>query len=121
MYSIFRRQKKFFTIKVRPEGSTLFADVRKFLKAENLKPAGVCQNWTVPVHEIMEAAKLANQFMTGPDKQVVGVSQYDLGPQLQKIFRSHSLDRGLGTNRHENRCLYGAMKGLYFSSPGIAL
>ena len=53
------------------------------------------------MHEPVQTAEAADQFMARPDKKVVGVAQNDLSAKLQQVFRGNGLDRTQGTHGHE--------------------
>ena len=81
-------------------------------QAEYLKASGIGQNRALPVHERVQAAELSDQFMTRPDKEMIGVAEDNLGAKLDEIFRGDGLDRRLGADRHENRGCEACHAGL---------
>ena len=103
------------------EGSAFLGDLGEILEAEDLKTAAVGEDGPVPVHEFMQAAEAADQLMAGPDVEMVGVAEDDLGAQLLEVFRGHALDRGLGAHRHEDRGLHRAVQGAHLAAPGRAI
>src|SRR5690606_34001977 len=46
---------------------------------KNLKPARVGQHRTVPVHEAVDAAEFFKHLGTGPQEQVIGIGEQDVG------------------------------------------
>ena len=99
----FRCQKMIGSIQVGLELDAFFADLAQFAQAEYLKSAAVGQNRPLPVHETVQTAQLLHQMMTRAQIKVIGVGQDDLGIDRQQVFRSHGLDRGICSHRHENR------------------
>src|SRR5690606_11467914 len=69
---------------------------------EHLKAARVGENGSVPLHELVQPAHVANEFVAGPEVQVVGVGE-DHGcarraelPRVQRLYcceRSHGHER----------------------------
>ena len=57
-----RRKELFRAVDMRAERHSLLGYLPKLAKAEHLKPAAVCQNSPIPVHELMQAASLADKF-----------------------------------------------------------
>jgi len=85
-----------------------FANLAHLGQAVNLKTAGIGQDRFIPVHEIMQVAMLADNLCAGPQHQVKGIAQYDLGTDVGQFFRCHSFDCAIGADRHEGRCFDGA-------------
>ena len=44
-------------------------------EAEHLKASAVCENGTVPVHELMKSAEFFDYFMSWPEIKMIGVSE----------------------------------------------
>ena len=59
----------------------------------------------MPVHELVKAAGLLYDLMTGSEIEMIGVSQNNLRTQFLHILRLHGLYRGLSAYRHEYRSL----------------
>ena len=54
-------------------------------------------------------AGVGDHALAGPQHEVVGVRQHDLGTYRPEIFDIHGLDRGPGADRHEVRSLHLAV------------
>ncbi len=106
------------TVEMGLEAHPLLVDAAQIPQAEDLKAAAVGQNRPIPVHEAMQSPELANQFMPGAQKQMVGIGQNDLGSDLLEGFGQHPLDRPLGSDRHENRGFHRPPPGLQPPAPG---
>ena len=50
-----------------------------------------------------------DDFRARAQHQMKGVAQYDRGAQTLELLGCHALDRAVGTDRHERRCLDRAM------------
>jgi len=114
----FRAEEQLRAVEVRTEGRPFLGDRRQILEAEDLEAAAVGQDRSGPVHEAVETAEALDQLMAGPDEEMVGVAEDDLGPHLQQILRGHRLDGGLGADRHEDRRLEDAVPGPDLAAPG---
>lgn len=100
-------------VQVRLETHALFIDLAQFAKAEDLKPATVSQDRSVPVHELVQPAEPRHAFVTGAQVQMVGVAEDDLDTDLLQLLRQHPFDRALGADRHEGRCFNPAPACVY--------
>ena len=85
---------------------SLFAQPAQAFQAEDLKPATVGQNRTIPGHETVQSAGLLNPLKPRPQIQMVGVGQDDFGPDFAQFARGHGLDCCLGRHRHEGGGLH---------------
>ncbi|VTR68653.1 hypothetical protein DESC_720031 [Desulfosarcina cetonica] len=95
-----------------------FGELAQLGQGKDLEPAAVGQDGMLPVHEAMQAAKPADDLGTGPQVEVVGVAQDNLGPGGFDFLGAQGLDRRLGADGHENRGLDGAVGGVKCSGPG---
>jgi hypothetical protein len=59
--------------------------------------------------------------MSGAKKEMIRIGQDNLRASLTQFFGCHGLDRGLGTNRHEYRCINPAMGSCQGAEPGRAV
>ena len=98
-------------VEVRAKAYPVFTHPAQVLEAEDLIPTAVSQNRAVPPHEALQPAGLFDEFHAGPQIQVIGVRQYDLGTDLAQLTGGHCLDRPLGCHRHERRSGHGPMSG----------
>jgi hypothetical protein len=63
---------------VRAERHALLADFAKIGQAENLEPARVCEDGSIPLHEPMQPAHAPNGFDSGPQIKMVGIAEQNL-------------------------------------------
>ena len=94
---------------MRLEGGAFLADFCKVPQAEYLEASTVGQNGPFPIHERVEPTETFDQFMTGPNEEMICITENYLGVHLIEIFRGDSLDCGLGAHRHEDRRLDSAL------------
>ena len=64
-----------------------------------------------PIHEPMQPAELRNPLRAGPQHEMVGIGEHDVGPERAHLLWPHGLDRGLGPDRHERRRAHRAVRG----------
>ena len=89
-------------VDVGAEGGAAVGDPHLGGEAEHLEPAGVGEDGPVPAHEPVESAEVADEFVAGPQGEVVGVAEEDLRPGVLDHPRGQPLDRGLGADGHED-------------------
>ncbi len=125
---------------MRAEEYAVFGNFPEVVQAEDLEASGIRQNGARPSHEAMQAAQALNTLVPWPEKQVIGVGENDPGIEIVlEIARGKRFHGRLGTHRHEDRRLDGAVRrmqetgasarfgtrGLYFESepghPGLFL
>jgi len=106
---------------MRFEADTLVRDFSKFGKTENLEAAGVRENRAIPGHEFVKAAHAADEFVAGAQIQVISVAENDFGAELFKRFVAQAFDRGLRTNRHEERCFDSAVRRSQATPPRVLI
>ena len=94
---------------MRAKRDSFFAHSAQLIQAEYLKSTRVRQDGAPPRHELVQPAHPANRLDTGPEIQVVGITQYDLRAQLFENVLRHSLDRRHRSHRHEYRSFAFAM------------
>ncbi len=106
------------TIQVGGEGDAVVPDVAEFREAENLKTPTVREDRSIPSHEAVQPAEVADEFAARPQVQVVGVAKDDLGADFKEVDGGDGLDRSLGADGHEDRGLDGAVKRLEPAAAG---
>src|SRR5688500_2890215 len=71
-------------------------------EAEHLVAAAVGEDRLVPAGELVEAAATRDQFVAGPQHQVIRVAKDDANADLVKMLSSQGFDRALRADRHEH-------------------
>jgi hypothetical protein len=92
--------------------NAVVTNVAQLRQRKHLKSAAVRQDRSIPAHELVESAHVADQFTAWPKVKVIRVSQNDLGPDLLQMQRSERFHRALRSDRHEDRRLNFAMPSL---------
>ena len=107
-------------VQVRAEQHSVFGDPSQRIEAEQLKTARVREDGAVPRHELMEASEFADQLMTGPQEQMIGVGEND--PRVEfigQVALRDALYSCLSAHGHENRGFDGAMCGVKQTGAGV--
>ena len=100
------RQEYFVAVDRRLEAHTLFRELAHACQRENLEATRIRQDRATPVHEFVQPAVLADDRRAGPQHQVEGIAEDDLGTVGGNLFGRDALDRAVGSDGHECRCLY---------------
>ena len=74
-------------------------------EAEDLVAAAVGQDRTPPADEPVQAAAARDQVVAGPQIEMIGVAEQDLGAEPLEIAVRDALDRALRADGHERRRL----------------
>ena len=106
-----RSEKEFAAIEMRPELDTCICNASQFGETEDLEAAAIGQDRLVPVHELVQSAKLLEDIHARPQEKMICVGEDDVGAHRIEIARCYGLDRGLRADRHVLRRLDGAMAG----------
>ena len=88
-------------VDMRPEGHALLVDLAQLGERHHLEAAGIGQDRPRPVHELMQAAERCDALGAGPQHQVIGVGEHDIGAERLHRLRMHRLDRRRRADRHE--------------------
>ena len=95
------------------------ADLHLRRQTENLEATRVREDRPIPVHKGVEAAEVANEFITGPQRKVIGVAQDNPRTSIADHLRGEPLHRSLRSNGHERGSLDQAVRSL--EEPGAGL
>ena len=79
LHALLRPHEYLSAVNVGVKVHSLLLNLSKSRQGKHLKAAGVRQDRSVPVHELVQAAKLLNQLVPGPHMKMVGVGQLHLG------------------------------------------
>ncbi len=102
------RQEHFITVDRRLKPDAALAELAHGREREHLESARVGQYRTVPVHEFVQSAVLANDLCTRPQHQVKCIAEDDLGAVGGNFLRRDALDGAVGADRHEHGGPHGA-------------
>ena len=79
---LLRPQEELLPVVMGLEEDAVLTDPAQLGQAEDLESPAVGKDGTVPVHETMQPPELPDQFGPGPQGQMVGIAQDDLGTDL---------------------------------------
>ncbi len=99
----------------------LLGDLAHLAERIHLKTARIGQDRPLPVHEIVQIAMRPDDLGAGPQPQVEGVAENDLGAQALQLFGRHGLDGAVGADRHECGGLDGPAAKMQAATARIAI
>ena len=76
---------------MRAERHAALVELAECGKRHDLEAAGIGQDRAVPVHEFVQPAKRGDALGTGPQHQVIGIAEQDLGAGVAHIVRRQRL------------------------------
>ncbi|CDN43726.1 Uncharacterized protein BN871_DJ_00080 [Paenibacillus sp. P22] len=117
LHRLLRRQEQAVAVEMGAEFDAFLGDLAHVAQREHLEAAAVRQNRAVPIHELVQAAGIADQVVARTEPQVIGVAENDMGVHFLELFRAHRLDGSLGADGHERRRLDDAVRGMDAAEP----
>ena len=96
---------------MRLKANPLLRELSHRTEAEDLVAAAVRQNRSVPAHEAMQPAQLANQLGAWPEIEVIGIPKQNLATHLFQISGQHRLYRSLSAHGHKSGRFDNAVRG----------
>ncbi len=117
----FRRQFQKIAVDVRAEGRGVVGDVATGGEAVDLEAAAVGEDRTVPGHEAMQTAQRGDEFVSGPQGEMIGIAENKANADVVELLRSETLDRGLGADGHEDGRFDDAVRGVQSAETGGAV
>ena len=90
-------------VEVALEAHPLLAHLGQLGEAHHLIAAAVGQDRPVPAHEAVQPAEPRDPLGAGPQHQMIGVAEDDVGARRAHVVGLHRLDRRRGPDRHERR------------------
>ena len=103
------------------ESHAFFLDLADAGKGKYLKPAAVRQDGLGPGHELVQAARLADQVFAGAKVQVIGIGEHDLRADFQHFPGGHGLNGGHGAHGHIHGRMDIAVRGMQQAQPCAGL
>ena len=108
------------TINMRLKLNAIIRDFRYVPEAEYLVAATIRQYGPVPAVELMQAARLLQNVGGGPQVQMVGVAEYNVGIDvLLQLALMYGLHRTSCAHRHKNGRLNLAVIGFNEAGTGF--
>ncbi len=102
---------------MRFEGCPVLAQFAQVTQAEDLEAATIGEDGAIPVHEVVQSTKIANQLGAWSQHEMVGVGENDGRASLAQIFRGDAFDACLGADGHEDGCGDDAVGGVDCACP----
>jgi hypothetical protein len=99
--SAFRRKRHAVAVDMRAEGYSLFGDLAQLRERHDLEAAGVGQHRAVPAGKGLQAAERRDTLGAGPQHQVVGIAEHDVGAGFAHVAPVQALHGSGRSNRHE--------------------
>src|SRR6185503_9412732 len=87
------------------------ANLPYFRETEDLKPAAIGEDGSLPIHERMQTASFANDLQAWTNIKVVSVAQNDLCPHFLQLTRIERFDACLCANGHKHRRVDHPVRG----------
>ena len=107
-----RREQIARAVQVGSKIGPLLGDGTPVGQTEHLVAAAVGQDWPIPTDEPMEPPAPSDQFVTGPQQQVIRVRQHDLRAGILQFGMTKGLHGALSPDGHECRRLKDPVRGL---------
>ena len=85
-------------------------------EAEHLVTAAIGEDGLVPANEFVESTPARDQLVAGAQHQVIGVAENDARADLVKMLMCKGFDGTLRADRHEDRRVDCAVRGLQDSA-----
>ncbi len=117
----FGRQQVLAAVEMRAEPDAVLGHHPLRAEAEGLEPSAVGEDRAVPADEAVQPAQPGDQAVAGPEPQVIGVAEDDLGADLAQVPGRHALDRAPRADGHEGRRLHRPVGGLHLPAAGGAV
>src|SRR5271167_276749 len=87
---------------MRFEERPFLAQFAQVTEAEDLEAATVGEDGTIPVHEVVQPTKVANESGARAQHEVVGVGENDGRTSLTHLFRGDAFDASLCSDGHKD-------------------
>src|SRR5277367_3996149 len=104
-------------VEVRTERDAFVGDFAQFAEAEYLKAARVGEDRSGPGHKFMQAAEFADEFVAGPQIQMISVGEQDLDAEVFEVLLGKAFDSGRGADWHERRSVDGTVRSAQATEP----
>ena len=86
-HALLRPHEQKPTVHMRVKPHALFLDLSQTRQGKDLKPTAVGEHRSIPSHETVKAAEIADQLVTRSDMQVIGIGKDNLAPNSLEIVR----------------------------------
>lgn len=89
-------------VNVTLESHTIVVDLASLRQREDLKAARVGEHGIRPLHELVQATHVADEFVAGAQVEMISVAQDERGVDLLEMFGREGFDRCLRAHRRED-------------------
>src|SRR5882762_7288038 len=103
------RKEMFRAVEMGAEAHAPIGHFSQLGKAKDLIAARIREDGVRPGHELVQAAKLADEFVPRAQIKMIGVCEDDVGAELFERFLAEALDGRLSAHGHEHRRFDHAM------------
>ena len=111
----------FAAIEMRSELDAVLIYLAALREAKDLVAATVGEDRLIPADELVETTPPRDQFVAGPEHQVVGIAEDYARPEFIQMLGGQCFNGALGADWHERRSLDRAVGRLKDSPPGCAI
>ena len=115
---LLRREAMRRTVNVTLEGHAVIVYFTRLRQRENLESTRVGEHGAMPLHELVQAAHVADKFIPGAQIKMIGVAQDERCVDVLEVFGREGLDRRLRAHRREDRRDEVAVRGSEDSRAG---
>src|SRR6267142_4527598 len=105
-----RTEKMRRPIQMRAKRHPLFVHFPQFSETENLEPARVGEDGTVPGHKPVQPAHPPHSVHARPQIKMVGIPQQNLYPEIFEQVLRYAFDRSQRPHRHKHRSFDDPMR-----------
>ena len=116
-----RGELKHRSVEVGAERDAALLDLAQVGERHDLEAPGVGQDGMRPAHELVQAAERRDPFRAGPQHQVIGVREHNVGARGAHVAGKHCLHGRCRSDRHKYRRADWPARGCYFSASGGAV
>lgn len=85
------------------EGHAVIVDLAGLRKREDLEATRIGKHGTRPLHELVQATQVTDEFIAGTQIEMIGVAQHERGVDVLEMFGRERFDRGLRADRRKDR------------------
>ena len=73
-------------VNMRAKRRPLLGDLAQIAEAEHLKSSAVREDRTVPVHEVMQSARLPHELHSGTQEEMIGIAEDDPRAEITQLI-----------------------------------
>ena len=110
VHRVFGSKEVAASIQVRTEPHAFVRHLAQRCQRKHLESARIRQHRPRPTDELVQTAKSPNQLVTGPQIEMIGIAENDLGAQRLQNILGNCLHRASRAHRHKHRRLHGPVR-----------